>query len=368
MKRVVDIMPYSYLPYYSGGQKSIAQFLQYLGRITSLDVITVEENDKTLAREYNLVPFLKKGKSKYYDFRLTSVISDHLSAIKATSIIWEHPYYAWLAFRVRRRTGIKTIIHTHNIEHQRFRSLGKWWWPLLKYYERWCFRKADLIFFIAPEERSFAIDQWKIAPEKCINVPFGVPNEASPADKLPCKQKICNELQIAEDTTLLLFNGLLSYQPNLDAVEYILKNINPLLNRQMSNYKILICGKELPATMNDLREYKNVNIIYAGFVPDIESYFKAADIFINPVVRGGGVKTKLIEAIANGTSSVSTKSGAAGVEKQSCGNKLTVVSDNDWEGFVRAIVSCSSMNQPTPQLFYDTYHWGNIAKRVEQYL
>ena len=47
----------------------------------------------------------------------------------------------------------KTIIHTHNIEYQRFKSNGKWWWPLLEVYERNCFKKADIIFCISPEDR-----------------------------------------------------------------------------------------------------------------------------------------------------------------------------------------------------------------------
>ncbi|MBK9571155.1 MAG: hypothetical protein IPO53_15415 [Chitinophagaceae bacterium] len=61
---------------------------------------------------------------------------------------------------VLEKNPIKVIIHTHNIEYQRFRSLGKWWWPLLKRYEKWSFQKADGLFFITPEDKNFAITKW----------------------------------------------------------------------------------------------------------------------------------------------------------------------------------------------------------------
>ena len=50
MKKVIAIAPYSYLPYYSGGQKFIAQFFEYLGKEIDLTVISVAENDFALQK------------------------------------------------------------------------------------------------------------------------------------------------------------------------------------------------------------------------------------------------------------------------------------------------------------------------------
>ncbi|MBK8952852.1 MAG: hypothetical protein IPM85_11780 [Chitinophagaceae bacterium] len=61
MKKVLDVMPYQYLPYFSGGQKSIAQFLDYLGKETDLTVLSVPGNDDKMSVTYRLQPFLKKG-------------------------------------------------------------------------------------------------------------------------------------------------------------------------------------------------------------------------------------------------------------------------------------------------------------------
>lgn len=365
MKKVLDMMPYSYLPYHSGGQKSIAQFLEYLGKETTLTVISVEKNDVSLALTYTLLPILKNKASRYYD---TSLVKKIVSLVKEKSIdtiIWEHPYYAWLAFRVRKRTGVKTIIHTHNIEYQRFRSLGKWWWPVLKVYEKWCFKKADAVFFIAPEERQFAIDQWGIDPAKCINMPFGVPVKEFPTDKAACREKIAGLHGIEAGEKIFLFNGMLNYKPNLDALMAILQQINPILQQQAAfPYKIIICGKGLPAELNDLKEYQSQHITYAGFVDDIESYFKAADIFLNPVQSGGGIKTKMVESIAFGTTVIATESGAAGIEREACGEKLVVVPDSDWQGFATAVISHADRVSSTPATYYSTYYWGEIVKKA----
>lgn len=356
-------MPYQYLPYFSGGQKSIAQFLEYLGKETELSVITVPGNDETLARSYNIFPFLKKNPSRYYDRHLVSKISSFVKQQGIETIIWEHPYYAWLAFRVRKKTGVRTIFHTHNIEYKRFRSLGKFWWPLLRIYEKWCFKKADHIFFIAPEEMEFAVKKWKINPEKCQVVPFGIPICAYPEDKDESKKILCEKYGIDSDEKILLFNGLLNYKPNLDALKAILEYINTyLLQKAVIRYKILICGKGLPEEMNSLKAYADKNIIYAGFVDDIETYFKAADIFLNPVQSGGGIKTKMVEAIGLGTTVVSTESGASGIDKAVCGNKLVTAPDSDWRNFADAILNNVVIISETPKDFYKLYALENIIK------
>ena len=147
MKKVLAIAPYPYLPFFSGGQKFIAQFLDYLGKEVDLTVISVADNDFTLAKTYKTIPLLKKSFSRYFDFSLVSKITDLVKKEKFDTVIWEHPYFAWLAFRIRKKTGVKTIIHTHNIEYQRFRSTRRWWWTVLKIYEKWSFKKADSLFF-----------------------------------------------------------------------------------------------------------------------------------------------------------------------------------------------------------------------------
>ncbi|MBK7560875.1 MAG: glycosyltransferase family 4 protein [Chitinophagaceae bacterium] len=132
---------------------------------------------------------------------------------------------------------------------------------------------------------------------------------------------------------------MLDYRPNLDALNVILHEINPLLLKQDGfRYKIIISGKRLPEALNALKDYADKNIIYTGFTEDITTYLEATDIFLNPVQSGGGIKTKMVEAIGYGATVISTKTGAAGIERKVCGQKLVSVPDNDWEVFAKKII------------------------------
>ena len=366
MKKVVDVVPYAYLPFFSGGQKSIALFLEHLANEVELTVIGTSDNDKNLVKGYSLLPWLKqKSFSRYTDISLVNKLTSLFGKEHVDAVIWEHPYFFWLARIIKKRTGIRTVFHTHNIESQRFRSNGKWWWPLLQRYEKWCFQSADFIFFISEEDRKFAIEEWGIQKEKSMEVPFGVDIKEYPNDKIACRQKIASNHSIAGNEKILLFNGLLDYKPNLDALLAILNEINPiLLSTGGFRYKIIICGKRLPEELNDLKDYADKNVVYAGFVDDIETYFKGADLFLNPVQSGGGIKTKMVEAIGFGTTVIATATGALGISKISCDSKLVIVNDNDWIAFAKAIIENANSSTVTPQKYYEYYCWGNIARRV----
>ena len=369
MKKVLAIAPYPYLPFFSGGQKFIARFFEYLGKEVDLEVISVAENDFSLAKNYRTIPLLKRSFSRYYDRSLVSKITALVKKEGFDTIIWEHPYYAWLAFRIRKRTGVKTIIHTHNIEYQRFRSTDRWWWPVLKMYERWSFKKADAIFFISPEDKNFAITKWKIEKGRCIDLPFGIDIKSYPDDKAECRDMLCRKHNISREEKILLFNGLLNYRSNLDALKVILDKINPVLLQDASyRYKIIICGKELSVELNSLKDYAGKNIIYAGFVENVETYFKGADIFLNPVQSGGGVKTKMVEAIAFGTTVVATATGAQGIDRSVCGDKLIVTAGNDWNEFAGSIISKAGKMTITPAGYYEYYYWGNVLKNMIAFL
>jgi glycosyltransferase involved in cell wall biosynthesis len=367
LKKFLAIAPYQYLPYSSGGQKSIAQFLDYLGRDTDLTVVSVAENDSSMIKTYKHIGRLKNSFSKYIDLSLVSKLSSLIKKENFNAIIWEHPYYAWLASIMKKRLAIKTILHIHNIEYQRFRSTGKWWWRILRRYERWFFKLADQILFVSPDDKKFAIEEWKINASKCIEVAFGVDIGQYPHDKDNCRRAIKEKHRINETEKILLFNGLLDYKPNIDALMVILKEINPvLLQHPDFRYKIIICGKRLPVELNDLKAWADKNIIYAGFVDDIETYFKGSDLFLNPVQSGGGIKTKMVESIAFGTAVIATETAATGIHREICGKKLVVVPDNDWAVFAKAIIENTDNREITPASYYQYYYWGNIVKKVEE--
>lgn len=369
MKRVLLIAPYPYLPSFSGGQKHISLLTEYLGRECQLTVISTAKNDPSLANGYRLLRWLKNPFYRYLDFRLYARICRLIESESFEAIIWEHPYYYWLARAIQKKFKLFTVIHSHNIEYQRFRSTGKWWWPILRPYEGACLRMADLNYFISPADQQSAISEWGLDPRKCDILPLGVTQQAPPTDRSACQEAVRKRHNIPAQARILLFNGLLNYLPNRQALDDLLSHVNPLLQQEKEfEYRLIICGKNLPDSYQQLNAYEKENILFAGFVEDIEIYFKAADVFLNPVLSGGGIKTKMVEAIALGTTVVSTQTGAIGIRLEICGDKLKQAPDQDWKQFAQLVREESARNNPTPEAYYDYYYWGNIIRNLAKRL
>jgi polysaccharide biosynthesis protein PslH len=369
MKKVLSIVPYPFLPYFSGGQKLIAHFNEFLGSECELHVAGTSDNDAELAKNCTFHPLLNKSRLRYINPFLVFSLQSLIKKKQIQTVIIEHSYYGWLGWMLKKTGRIQLVIHTHNIESERFRTIGKSWWKLLEFYEKWILKKADLILCISNEDREWMVTKMKIDAAKCLLVPYGIVQQKPPADKIMCKEKVCKKNGLDATVPLLFFNGLLDYKPNLDALKVILEKINPHLLQTGIAYNILIAGKRLPAEMNELKAYNSRHIFYAGFVDDIDAYTKAADVFLNPVITGGGVKTKMIEALGLNTTVVATESGAAGVDQSVCGAKLKVVKDGEWESFTQAVIETVKEPQAEiPAAFYEMYYWGNVVKNVASHL
>lgn len=366
--RVISIVPYKILPARLGGEKGIALFNEYVGKEVSITAIGTRNNETSEAKNYRFYSILSNSRLRYMNLFLYFTVRRFIKEQQATHLLIEHPYYGWLAWLIKKTTKITWVVHSHNIEFERSRSIGRWWWKALKWYECWVYRQSDINFFISEDDREYAIKELSIAAEKSFAITYGVEIPEPPSDKESCRQKIETQYSIPPGTKLLLFNGALYHHTNYDALQVILDEINPVLLKQTIPYKILVCGKGLPASFEELRAYTDKNVIYAGFVDDISLYFKAADIFLNPILSGGGVKTKAIEAIAYDCQVISTRIGALGIIEEVCGEQLKVVPDEDWKQFNSELLHVLALNNHTPKSFYDYYYWGSIAKKVATYL
>ena len=307
---------------------------------------------------------LGTSKFRYFNpllfFKLRKLIKQN----KITDLIIVHPYYGWLAWLLKKSTGVKLSLLSHNIEAVRFKSMGKWWWKILWFYEKNIHKIIDHNFFVTQEDLDFAVNNYRLDIAKCDVITYGIDWEESPSrqEKEDAASLLKQQYNIKEEEKILLFNGTLDYKPNIEAIEYITKEINPLLLKNKNyHYKIIVCGKGLPNAYNQLKDYDN--IIFAGFVDDINIFFKGADVFLNPVITGGGIKTKLVEALGNNLTCISCTSGAYGVPIEFVGNKLSVVNNFDWLSFADAIFA-ADVQANIPASFFNHFYWANIAAKA----
>lgn len=364
---IISLVSYPFLPARSGGQKGIALFYKYFSKYHRVTIVTTEKNQQAFAEGYELLNILSNSKLRYINPFIFFAIRKLIREKKATHIVLEHPYYGWLGILLKFFCNVKLVVHSHNIEGLRWKSLGKRWWRILWNYEKLTHRQADYNFFIQDEDRKYAIEAFSLDREKCVTVSFGteIAGPPSPESHGSSSQILKQQWQIPESASLLLFNGSFQYSPNREALENLLFKINPLLQNKGLRYLILIMGLDIPETIKN-SSYSNVKIL--GFVEKLEIYLTGCDVFLNPVQSGGGIKTKLVEALAFNLNVVSTENGAIGVDPVLCNGKLIVCPDNNWNLFAEAISNAIKIKAAMPPDFYDHFYWANITKRAAEFI
>jgi hypothetical protein len=362
MMNVLSLVSYNFLPPKMGGQKCIASFNEWLSKRVNLTCVSTQSNNPALA-SYSLHNILSNSSFRYANVLYFFTIKKIIKQKNITHLIIEHPYYGWLAFLLKIFLRVKIIVHSHNIESMRFKSIDKKWWEILWYYEKWIHNKADANFFITENDMQYAMNNFGLQKSKCTVITYGFNLQQIPnvAQNQIASATIRHQFNIAANDKILLFNGTLSYKANLNALDIILQKINPLLQQQKFHYKIIVCGKDLPVGYNNLQHHKN--IIYAGFVDDIDAYYLATDVFINPVNEGGGIKTKIVEALGFNISLVTTKSGAIGIPENIVGNKMKVIEDDDWVAFANAITTIK-IDTDLPEAYFEYFYWEKIAAKA----
>jgi glycosyltransferase involved in cell wall biosynthesis len=285
-----------------------------------------------------------------------------------THLILEQPYYGWLGILLKKFTGVKLVIHSMNIETTRWKSLGKWWWKIMFYYEKTAHRCSDYNLFIHEDDRQYAITKFGLRPSTCAITTYGIEWSVAPSDE-ECRslqQQIKQQYGIAAEEHVLLFNGAFNYAPNLDALKNIIDIVDPLLQQKKGfRYKIIVCGMNIPEAISSA---SYTNIIIAGFAEDVSRYFKASDVLLNPVIDGGGIKTKMVEALGYNRNVVSTVSGAIGVEPQWCNGKLLVVENDQWQAFADAVTVATGIKSAIPPVFFEHFSWEDIARQTVAFM
>lgn len=366
---ILSIVPAPLMPAVSGGQKHTYGLLDALGKIASLVCIT-DTKSSPEGLSFELRPLIPHNFKKYLAPMNYKLILKQVNELKPSAILLEQPYMALMLNWVSKKTGIPFYIHAHNIEFLRFRSLGSWWWPLMYLWERYAFIRAKRIFFISEEDRHLALKHFKIDSSKCIVSPYGVPQNSV---IIPSKEKV-EEVRsrhgIAMDEKVFMFFGVLKYLPNIEALELIINEILPRLKKSyQGKFRVLICGGGISESFKKQLETTDPDhLIYAGFVNDIDEYTKCADVILNPILNGGGVKTKVMEALGFNKNVVSTHTGALGIDKQLCGDKLYVVDDKAWDKFVECCIDASQNYSSIDESFFKKYSWSSIAQNLSNAL
>lgn len=111
---------------------------------------------------------------------------------------------------------------------------------------------------------------------------------------------------------MMIYAGALTYSANLDAVNYFISEIMPLVKEQRPKARLLVTGKINDSIRASLPADPNVD--FTGYLADVRPRVGSAWLSVIPLRVGGGTRLKILESLALGTPVVSTSKGAEGLD------------------------------------------------------
>lgn len=216
---------------------------------------------------------------------------------------------------VKQHPGVKVLYYGHDLHHRRM--AGEYRLEpseslmadieAMRDCEYGIVRRADVSLYPSQEE----VDVLRAALPSGVRVepvPAYVFDEADLAAGAAALDR-----HMERGTAELLFVGGYRHGPNVDAVLWFAEAVMPELRRIATGVRFHIVGSNVPAAVAALA---GPDIVVHGRVSDdaLTRLYAEADLVVAPLRFGGGVKGKVVEAMAKGRPIATTSIGAQGID------------------------------------------------------
>jgi len=265
---------------------------------------------KAVASLFSLKPFRVY---KYFNPKLAKYITKLTSQHNFNIIYLDHnTSYQYLKY-INKSTNSKVIYDEHNLDYLAMQRTAKhqinplkkifFYYDSLKLYlyEKSMLKKLDLIFCISQTD---LINLKKLGAQP------------SQLKHLPVPFKPNNQFQFHRSKSTILFVGLMSWEPNIKAFWWFYKKIFPLIKQKLPSVKLIVIGP-LPSKKLLCQATTDNSLQVTGQVPTLISYYKKANALVAPILFGGGIRLKILHALAHGIPTISTTIGAEGINPKS---------------------------------------------------
>lgn len=170
---------------------------------------------------------------------------------------------------------------------------------------------------------------------------------------------------------LVIFTGVMGYDPNHDAMVYCLKNIWPLIKKEAPEAKLKIVGRYPKQELIDLaKRQRDVEI--TGEVEDIRKAVKGACVFLCPMRVGAGIKNKILESLAMGIPVVTSSEGAQGIEFENSRVGYIADTPEDMAKYTVTLLKKTSkwdsLSKAARKLVVEKYSWQSKAEKLSAIL
>ena len=331
----------------------------------SVHTVTSPLPDSRSKRTAQLLSLLRRSSFQTASVRTSAMqlrATELVSSEKFDLVQFESSQMSWLELP----SGLPSIVDEHNIEYELlqrmyqterspFRKLYNWGeFRKFRREERASWHRADGCAVTSDREGAILAG---FEPHQLIHVaPNGVDITYFTGDDK------------AVDDNSIVFTGLLSYRPNIDAVTFFTKQVLPLIVRRRPNVVFSIVGLGAPSEVTRLA---GPNVRFVGEVPDVRPAVRSAGAFVVPLQMGSGTRLKILEGLSMGKGMVSTTLGCEGIAVRD-GQHLLVADDP--VAFAEAVLSllddrqlAARLGREGRALVEQSYSWLSIVDGLERF-
>ena len=174
------------------------------------------------------------------------------------------------------------------------------------------------VFTLSDEDREWANRLYPEARIRVLRYPGGLDHAGLPRQEVPGR---------------VLFVGALQRPLNIQYLRFLAEKVWPRVRREIPDAELLVVGGGLPGKEQGLLS-GIPGIRLTGFVENLELEYKCASVFAAPILSGGGVIVKILDAMAAGVPVVTTSYGNEVIRAEP--GKDILVADSP-EDFARAL-------------------------------
>jgi len=109
----------------------------------------------------------------------------------------------------------------------------------------------------------------------------------------------------------VLFVGAFAADFNVDALRYLVDRIFPLVRRELPDAKLYVAGGDESGMARKLCDVEGV--VYLGLLEDLRGVLRRTAAFVVPLRFAGGIRIRILEAMAMGKAVVTTGVGLRGI-------------------------------------------------------
>lgn len=167
----------------------------------------------------------------------------------------------------------------------------------------------------------------------------------------------------------MLFTGTMDFRPNVDAVRWFASRVLPSIATQHPGARFEIVGRS-PSPAVQTLAMNNPSVVVTGSVEDVRPYMSRATAFVIPMRMGGGVRLKILEALAAGVPVVSTGMGAEGTGLTDGRELLIADIPREFAGATLRLIEDAALRQRVAaagrEAVVQRFEWNRIGPRLLQ--